>query len=179
MGLCSHLNDVSSDSIPLLFVAIIANCVCYIRSLVFGLFQSMGFSGFDDLAVGTEGLLSPVGSGLAGLIVLTEQLNVNPVFAYREVVDEDGNNNEGDQADDEDDHGGLQCIVCLCRLRDGDQVRKLACRHVFHKNCLDGWLFDHFNLTCPLCRSPLVSQQRVVSTERGVVGGLIAWFSMT
>ncbi|WP_422615257.1 RING finger domain-containing protein, partial [Corynebacterium parakroppenstedtii] len=30
------------------------------------------------------------------------------------------------------------------------------CRHVFHRCCLDGWL-DLGRMTCPLCRSPLLS----------------------
>ncbi|KAJ9708293.1 hypothetical protein PVL29_000380 [Vitis rotundifolia] len=161
MGLQSQLNDVSSDSIPLLLVAIIANCVAYIRSLLLGLFQSMGLSRFDADEV-EDGLLGAVGSGLASLIVLAEQLNLNRVFSYR--YGEDGG-------------AASDCVVCLCRLREGDQVRRLACRHVFHKECFDGWL-DHLNFNCPLCRSPLVSDERVALTQRRVGGDLVTWFSL-
>lgn len=161
MGLQSQLNDVSSDSIPLLLVAIIANCVAYIRSLLLGLFQSMGLSRFDADEV-EDGLLGAVGSGLASLIVLAEQLNLNRVVSYRY-------GDDGSPASD--------CVVCLCSLRDGDQVRRLACRHVFHKECFDGWL-DHLNFNCPLCRSPLVSDERVHLTQRRVGGDLVTWFSM-
>ncbi|KAL1568392.1 Zinc finger, C3HC4 type (RING finger) [Salvia divinorum] len=48
------------------------------------------------------------------------------------------------------------CAVCLNRLARGDHVRTLACRHVFHKDCFDGWL-RHLNFNCPLCRAPVVS----------------------
>ncbi|CAN1796359.1 E3 ubiquitin-protein ligase RHA2B [Linum perenne] len=47
------------------------------------------------------------------------------------------------------------CVVCLCGLSEGELVRELDCRHVFHKGCLDGWL-RRCNFTCPICRSPLL-----------------------
>uniref|UniRef100_A0A5B7AIS0 Putative E3 ubiquitin-protein ligase RHA2A n=1 Tax=Davidia involucrata TaxID=16924 RepID=A0A5B7AIS0_DAVIN len=162
MGLQNQLNDVSSESIPILLVAIIANCVNYLRSLLFALLRSVGLSRFDPDDV-DEGLLGAVGSGLAGLIVMAEQLNLNRVFSYRYSSDERG--------------AGLECVVCLSGLRDGDQVRKLACCHVFHKECFDGWL-DHLKFNCPLCRSPLVSEERVAVTERRVTGDLVTWFSL-
>ncbi|KAK9277290.1 hypothetical protein L1049_006830 [Liquidambar formosana] len=163
MGLQNQLNDVSSDSIPLLLIAIIANCVTYLRSLLSTLLQLAGFSPrFDETEV-DDGLLGAVGSGLAGLIVLAEQLNMNRVFSYSF-----GNG---------DDRPGSDCVVCLCGLREGDQVRRLACRHVFHKECFDGWL-DHLNFNCPLCRSPLVTDERVASAERRVGGDLVTWFAM-
>ncbi|CAN0877058.1 E3 ubiquitin-protein ligase RHA2B [Linum grandiflorum] len=49
---------------------------------------------------------------------------------------------------------GSDCVVCLCELSQGELVRELDCRHVFHKGCLDGWL-RRCNFTCPICRSPL------------------------
>ncbi|XP_010279400.1 PREDICTED: E3 ubiquitin-protein ligase RHA2A-like [Nelumbo nucifera] len=164
MGLYSHLSDVSSDSIPLLLVAIVANCVNYLRSLLFEFLQSMGFSRFLHVEEVGDGLLGAVGSGLAGLIVLADQLKVNGgVSSY--CGSDDGEGTE------------LDCVVCLCRLKDGDQVRRLECRHVFHKDCLDGWL-NHLNWNCPLCRSPLVSEERLAATERRVAADLVTWFSM-
>lgn len=160
MGLQSQLNDVSSDSIPLLLVALIANCVSYVRSVLLGLLpQRFGPEPVDD------GLL---GSGLAGLIVLAEQLNLNRVFSYR--------------YSDGGAGGGSDCVVCLSTLIPGDQVRRLSCRHVFHKDCFDGWL-GHLNFSCPLCRSPLVSaaaaDESVELTRRRRVGSdLVAWFSL-
>lgn len=157
MGLQSQLNDVSSESIPILLVAIIANCVNYLHSLIFSFFQS---DPFDPDEVHDPGCL--LGSGLAGFIFLSEQLNLNRVFSYR--------------FDGGEGSTGSECVVCLNRLTEGDHVRKLACCHVFHKECFDGWLHHH-NFNCPLCRSPLVSEERVVFTERRVTGDLLAWFS--
>lgn len=147
MGLQNQLNNVSSESIPILLVALIANCVCYLRSLLFTILHSLGLSRFDpDDQVVNHNLIDGVGSGLAGLIVLAEQLNLNRVFSYP-------------YSDRGDIPSGSDCVVCLNRLSNGEHVRKLACRHVFHKECFDGWL-DHLNFNCPLCRVPLVSGER-------------------
>ncbi|KAF9591859.1 hypothetical protein IFM89_008905 [Coptis chinensis] len=129
----------------------------------------MGFSRFYSLgdAVATEGLFSAMSSGLARLIMVSEQSNnMSGVFCYKS----EDRVAESTYSDN--------CVVCLCRLKDGEQVRSLACRHVFHKTCLDGWVFDHLNVTCPLCRSPLVSEERFKVAQRQVAGDLVTWFSM-
>ncbi|KDP35007.1 hypothetical protein JCGZ_09295 [Jatropha curcas] len=167
MGLQNHLNDVSSDSIPLLLLALIAKCVDHLRCFFFSLFHSVGFSRFNPSRAVDDGFLSSMGSGLAGLILFSEQVNLNRVFSYRYCCG----------GDDLTNKGGSVCVVCLCTLRDGDQVRKLDCCHVFHKDCFDGWL-DHLNFNCPLCRSPLVSDERVDFTRRRVGGDVVDWFSM-
>ncbi|KAJ8747766.1 hypothetical protein K2173_012955 [Erythroxylum novogranatense] len=123
MGLQNQLNDISSDSIPLLLVALIANC----------------------------------------------QLKLNRLLSYKYCRVEGGGG---------EDRGASDCVVCLCTLRDGEQVRRLDCRHVFHKDCFDGWL-DNLNFNCPLCRSPLVSDERVEFTHRRVGEDLMSWFSIS
>ncbi|GLT65648.1 hypothetical protein SLA2020_380660 [Shorea laevis] len=123
MGLQSQLNDVSSDSIPLLLVALIANCVASLRCLLFGFLHSLGLSRFDPNRV-DDGLLSAVGSGLAGLIALADQLNNNQAFSYEYAAGEDGVGPATDPMD------RPICVVCRCALRDGDHVRRLPCRHV-------------------------------------------------
>ncbi|XP_021896207.1 E3 ubiquitin-protein ligase RHA2A [Carica papaya] len=158
MGLQSQLNDISSDSIPLLVVAMIAGAMNQLRSFLHGIFQSMGFLPRLDPDPDQGRFL---GSGLANLVVLAEQLNINRVFSYRYCCRGDGSD----------------CVVCLSTLRDGDRVRMLDCRHVFHKDCFDGWL-DHLHFTCPLCRTPLVSDERVAVTRRRVGGDLLAWFPL-
>ncbi|RCV10131.1 hypothetical protein SETIT_2G087800v2 [Setaria italica] len=48
----------------------------------------------------------------------------------------------------------LLCAVCLEDVRAGEVVRQLlACRHLFHGDCVDAWLRAH--RTCPLCRCDL------------------------
>ena len=45
----------------------------------------------------------------------------------------------------------MDCSICLLRIED--QGRTTACRHTFHRSCLNRWLEQ--SLTCPLCRQPI------------------------
>ncbi|CAK9311290.1 unnamed protein product, partial [Citrullus colocynthis] len=78
-----------------------------------------------------------------------------------------------------DHDSASDCVVCLSPLTAGHLVRRLPCRHVFHKDCLDGWL-HHLNFNCPLCRSPLLLDQRVPLTRNRfrLPDHVIAWFSL-
>lgn len=58
-----------------------------------------------------------------------------PVFVYSEKIMEK-----------------LECVICLCEFKDGQQGRRLPkCNHKFHLSCIDKWLFSHS--TCPICRT--------------------------
>ncbi|KAL8230648.1 hypothetical protein R6Q57_000426 [Mikania cordata] len=162
MGLHNQLTDFSSDSLPIFFLAVIADGVCYLRSLIFTVLHSLGISRCRSDEVNDAVLFDAVGSGLAGLILLADQLNLNRVFSYKYSFCADPVNSE--------------CVVCLNRFADGEQVRKLPCRHVFHKECFERWL-DCLKLRCPLCRSPLVSDERVVTTRRRMAGDVMDWFA--
>ncbi|PAN31443.1 hypothetical protein PAHAL_5G420200 [Panicum hallii] len=48
-----------------------------------------------------------------------------------------------------------ECVFCLSAVGDGEEVRELQCRHVFHRGCLDAWLVRP-RATCPLCRDRLL-----------------------
>ncbi|CAE6061505.1 unnamed protein product [Arabidopsis arenosa] len=122
MGLQGQLSDVSSDSIPLMLLALLATFIRHVRSLLL-------------LPSSAAPVVVVVSSNLS---VLADQLNLNRLFSYRY-----------------SDNAASECIVCLSSLKTGEQVRKLDCRHVFHKQCLEGWL-QHLNFNCPLCRSPLL-----------------------
>ncbi|XP_077210865.1 E3 ubiquitin-protein ligase RHA2A-like [Tasmannia lanceolata] len=164
MGLCSDLNNISSDSIPLHLLALVANFISHLQSFLFCFIKSMGFSRFYMDESEERLLCAGSCSGLTHLIALTEQLNVNSVFSYKE--EEDGVESD--------------CVVCLCRLADGDQVRRLeSCSHVFHRECLDGWLFQHHTLNCPICRSPLVSEERLFETDLRLASDLVSLFRPT
>ncbi|KAG2301769.1 hypothetical protein Bca4012_060002 [Brassica carinata] len=132
MGLQGQLSDVSSDSIPLMLVALLATFFKHVRSFF------LRFSSIDEDASSLS-----VSSGLTSLAVLADQLKLNRLFSYR--------------YDDNAAAAASDCIVCLSTLKSGEEVRKLGCRHVFHKQCLEGWL-QHLNFNCPLCRSPLLGR---------------------
>lgn len=50
----------------------------------------------------------------------------------------------------------MKCVFCLCDVEEGEEVRDLICRHLFHRGCLDRWL-EFGQATCPLCRSAVVA----------------------
>ncbi|KAG2302105.1 hypothetical protein Bca4012_060424 [Brassica carinata] len=129
MGLQGQLSDVSSDSIPLMLLALLATLFKHLRSFF------LRFSASDDAS-------PSVYSGLANLAILADQLKLNRLFSYRHA--------------DDNTAAASDCIVCLSALKGGEEVRKLDCRHVFHKQCLEGWI-QHLNFNCPLCRSPLIA----------------------
>lgn len=45
------------------------------------------------------------------------------------------------------------CMVCHCDFEDGETVKTLPCRHLYHGSCIDTWLADH--KTCPLCKAAI------------------------
>lgn len=55
----------------------------------------------------------------------------------------------------------LECTVCLSTFEEGELIRKLKCKHVFHKDCLDTWL-QQCSATCPLCRSEVLPEEVVL-----------------
>ncbi|KAF3561472.1 PREDICTED: E3 ubiquitin-protein ligase RHA1B-like [Brassica oleracea var. oleracea] len=49
------------------------------------------------------------------------------------------------------------CAVCLYDFENHDEIRRLTnCRHIFHKGCLDRWMMDYNQITCPLCRTQFI-----------------------
>lgn len=66
----------------------------------------------------------------------------------------------------EESHG-MSCAVCLKRFKQKNQVWELSnCRHVFHKECLDRWLLYDARLTCPLCRTSLITVSSETFTQQ-------------
>lgn len=54
------------------------------------------------------------------------------------------------------------CSVCLSHFEPESEINRLTCGHVFHKDCLEKWL-AYWNITCPLCRTPLLPEEEVSS----------------
>nr|XP_043607771.1 E3 ubiquitin-protein ligase RHA2B-like [Erigeron canadensis] len=54
-----------------------------------------------------------------------------------------------------------ECSVCLSGLEEGDEIRKLRCKHVFHRGCVDTWL-ENDRATCPICRRLVLPEAIVV-----------------
>jgi hypothetical protein len=50
----------------------------------------------------------------------------------------------------------VSCAICQEALRDGDQVARLPCSHLFHRDCVVPWLYQQPQHGCPCCRAPVV-----------------------
>ena len=39
--------------------------------------------------------------------------------------------------------GQTSCRICLEDYENNDQLRRLGCMHLFHKDCIDPWLLSN------------------------------------
>ena len=44
----------------------------------------------------------------------------------------------------------LECAICREKIYQGEIIREIQCKHVYHINCIDLWFTE--NKTCPQCR---------------------------
>lgn len=67
---------------------------------------------------------------------------------------------------------GIECVVCLSELADGDKARVLpSCNHCFHTDCIESWFQSHS--TCPVCRKIVGMVQQGARPELGSDEGLV------
>ncbi|KAJ4822827.1 hypothetical protein Tsubulata_015829 [Turnera subulata] len=60
----------------------------------------------------------------------------------------------------------VECAVCLSEVMEGESVRRLKCKHTFHRGCLDRWLQQRCMATCPLCRARVLPDEVAASYHR-------------
>ncbi|KAG6494173.1 RING-H2 finger protein ATL5-like [Zingiber officinale] len=64
--------------------------------------------------------------------------------------------------------GGVECVVCLSVMEEGERGRRLPrCDHAFHVWCIDVWFMAHD--TCPICRAPVRMEEEAPPPEEVVV----------
>jgi len=44
-----------------------------------------------------------------------------------------------------------ECLICIDNFNKEDEIIKIKCNHIFHKNCIKSWLCEESN-KCPVCR---------------------------
>ena len=65
-------------------------------------------------------------------------------------------NNSYDYFPDLETSENTDCSVCLEKMNHGDNIIQLICGHIYHKDCVDGWLLNHN--TCPNCRKSIIKK---------------------
>jgi hypothetical protein len=49
------------------------------------------------------------------------------------------------------------CSICLHSYVENDIICQVKCSHIYHKSCIDSWINISRNLTCPICRDELLT----------------------
>ena len=65
------------------------------------------------------------------------------------------------------------CSICLDQFQQNNELIKLSCQHVFHKQCIRQWVADKCVSKCPLCNKDVYSETIVIEdplSERRRIG---------
>ncbi|KAL9642503.1 hypothetical protein ABK040_011070 [Willaertia magna] len=62
------------------------------------------------------------------------------------------------------EHCDHSCSVCICDFEEGENLIRLPCGHLFHKDCIMPWIKDHNS--CPTCRFELPTDDIMKEKER-------------
>lgn len=68
------------------------------------------------------------------------------------------------------------CVICLSRLKEGEDKRSLPCHHEFHRKCVDKWL-NSCRKTCPVCRLLMEDEQEKAQKREFLTEEMVMWFS--
>jgi len=54
-----------------------------------------------------------------------------------------------------------ECTICLRDFKENLMIRKLGCSHIFHAECIEGWIEAKINDVpkCPICNVELTDQR--------------------
>ncbi|KAL0233522.1 hypothetical protein PCE1_002037 [Barthelona sp. PCE] len=58
---------------------------------------------------------------------------------------------------------GARCTICLSDFKDGDEVAKLECDHMYHKQCIVDW--SKQGRLCPICRHEMTTKTEEEKAE--------------
>ena len=63
------------------------------------------------------------------------------------------------------DNDKKNCVICMEDFKNGDTTTNLPCMHMFHTNCIQGWLKTQN--TCPICKFKLTPENINNINRRG------------
>lgn len=153
MGLSRFPDAFEGGAIPF-FIIYAALTIAMLNDTLIFLLQKLGLKMNTEMPESAETLSSTyadaeeeapnLGSRVAQLAMTAEEIEDWLPVSLFEASSSSFSCSEGDGASD--------CVVCLMKFHGGEEIRSLPCDHLFHKNCVDKWLLDYENMTCPLCR---------------------------
>lgn len=47
------------------------------------------------------------------------------------------------------------CVICLNDVISTQSMKILPCLHKFHKKCIDEWIRNDYQKSCPICRTSI------------------------
>lgn len=157
MGLSRFPDAFEGGVIPLLIIRT-ALSIAMVRDVLISFLQKMGLKVITEqpeLAQSSRSFVyaeeeaAELGSGLAELAMTTEEIGDKLPVSLFQVS---SSSSSSCSCSGSDGDGVTECVVCLRKFLGGEEIRSLPCRHVFHKICVDKWILDYQNMTCPLCR---------------------------
>lgn len=61
-----------------------------------------------------------------------------------------------------------ECSICQSEIKGskwyGGTV--VQCGHIFHLDCIEKWVYDHYHTTCPICREEIADEDGMKPTDR-------------
>ena len=85
--------------------------------------------------------------------------NNNRINSNRNNYNRNNNNNNNRNINNNNNNNGIskytkcdqiQCTICLERFKEGENIRRLECLHIYHINCIKNWLKNKDQ--CPVCK---------------------------
>lgn len=69
------------------------------------------------------------------------------------LTEEQMNQLERIEVNEENSKEDLLCSICYDNAKEGDQLNKLPCSHIFHIDCVKEWLAKE--KVCPMCKQEI------------------------
>jgi len=133
----------------------------------FGSMQINGFQPMMNMNIINNLMMGDGAGGFGGFqfsvprprVANQQNIDALPTDTYTEKKEDDNTNNTAETEKEKKDEKDKKetCSICLEEFKNGDEIRRLPCFHIFHKNEIDRWLRTG-NDKCPICRVPINGQ---------------------
>lgn len=81
--------------------------------------------------------------------------NRNTDRQTRQGEEEHGQGEEGQEEEEQ----RILCSICMGDIAD-KKAKMLGCKHFFHEECLNIWIFKNGGHQCPICKQPIFKDDK-------------------